>query len=205
MKGLIMSAELDIINRVLTLFNQDTLTTLDSSSSEISQYRNILATQHRRHQSMANMYTNLSLLQVQRDETTNKFLLPSDVIKCLTQGYTVISNELVEVGPIPQIAKEYGASVIPWTTDFFTPFKLTSLYPTVTVVVRRLTPLDNTSEDYRDMIAAAVALEHYGFTRDYSRIDAFQREYNTTLQRVQKDEFQYKRLNLQGLKNYGRV
>jgi hypothetical protein len=200
-----MSAELDIINRVLTLFNQDTLTTLDSSSSEISQYRSILTTQHRRHQSMANMYTNVSLLQVQRDETTDKFLLPSDVTSCLTQGFTVISNELVEVTPIPQIAKEHGASVIPWATDFFEPFKLTSLYPTITVVVRRITPLDNTSDNYRDMIAAATALEHYALTRDYSRIDFFKQEYNQTLQRVQKDELQYKKLNLQGLKSYGRV
>jgi hypothetical protein len=204
MKGLIMSAELDIINRVLTLFNQDTLTTLDASSSEISQYRSILNTQHRQHQSMANMYTNLSLLQVQKDEATGKFLLPSDVESCLTQGFTVISNELREVTPIPQVAKEHGASVIPWSTDFFKPFKLTSLYATITVVVRRITPLDETSNNYRDMIAAATALEHYALTRDGTR-NYFQQEYDQTLQRVQKDELQFKKLNLQGLKNYGRV
>ena len=204
MKGLIMSAELAIINRVLTLFNQDTLTTLDASSSEISQYRSILNTQHRQHQSMANMYTNLSLLQVQKDEATGKFLLPSDVESCLTQGFTVISNELREVTPIPQVAKEHGASVIPWSTDFFKPFKLTSLYATITVVVRRITPLDETSNNYRDMIAAATAREHYALTREGTR-NYFQQEYDQTLQRVQKDELQFKKLNLQGLKNYGRV
>jgi hypothetical protein len=200
-----MSAELDIINRVLTLFYRETLTTLDSISSEINQYKNVLQTQHRQHQSMANMYTNQSLLQVQKDETTGKFLLPSDVIECLTQGFTVISNELREVTPIPQIAKEHGASVIPWATDFFKPFKLTSLYPTITVVVRRITPLDDTSHNYRDMIAAATALECYDISGDLSRKDIYERKYAQALQRVQSDEFRYKKLNLQALKSYGRV
>ncbi len=154
---------------------------------------------------MANMYTNQSLLQVQKDETTGKFLLPSDVIECLTQGFTVISNELREVTPIPQIAKEHGASVIPWATDFFKPFKLTSLYPTITVVVRRITPLDDTSHNYRDMIAAATALECYDISGDLSRKDIYERKYAQALQRVQSDEFRYKKLNLQALKSYGRV
>ena len=91
-----MSAELDIINRVLTLFNQENVTSLEETSFEISQYQSVLRTKHFEHQTMNNMWTNVEILTVQKDVDTGEYPLPVDVIEVMTHGFTIKNNKLIE-------------------------------------------------------------------------------------------------------------
>lgn len=200
-----MSAELDIINRVLTLFNQENVTSLEETSFEISQYQSVLRTKHFEHQTMNNMWTNVEILTVQKDVDTGEYPLPVDVIEVMTHGFTIKNNKLIETDEIPVYGYEKYSAVLPYDSSFYLPYKLSKIYNTLRVLVRRLTPLDSVSESYKELMACAVALENYGITRDLSRFDLYKKMYDEALRRVFEEELRFRNSNITQLKRRGRV
>jgi hypothetical protein len=199
-----MSIKLKIINRVLNLFNQTPVSALDETDSAISKYLAKLDTHHYQYQSMSNMYTNLKLLEVQKDEDSGKFLVPPDIIQCLTDGFVIQNGELRELDVIPHETRYRANSIFYPNAQFWNVLKYSNMTNRLTVLVRRLTPIDETTPNYQELLATSIAYEDYALTRDLSKLDVLKQLHEKALKRLFDEEINFANLNLADLRRRGK-